>query len=92
VRAEVSFVGAPRSVDAGLAVALRADGRVIARVVSPPAADRPDTPPPAPLPIVGLLERIGGPVLLELEVEPVGIRSVTDGGTVWISKLVVERF
>jgi 4-amino-4-deoxy-L-arabinose transferase-like glycosyltransferase len=88
VRAEVSFVGAPTSPDAGLAVALRADGRVIARVVSPSVT----TGSGAPLPIVGLLERSGGPVLLEVEVEPTGIRSVADGGTVWISKLIVERF
>lgn len=73
----------------GLAVALRADGRVIARVVSPGSTSSLVSPD---LSISGIIEHAGGPLLLEAQVEPAGIRSTVDGGTIWVSQLIVERF
>ncbi len=101
VRALVSVVTKTKSLDTELAVALRADGRVIARVVWPSRADNPtlgvaggsdSDPGLSAQPIVGIVERTGGPMLLEVEVEPGGIGSIADGGVVWVSKLIVERF
>lgn len=78
--------GAPEN---GLAVALRADGRVIARVVSPSSTSSLVS---GDLSISGVIEHADLPLLLEVQVEPAGIRSTVDGGTVWLSQLIVERF
>lgn len=96
---------------AAVAVALRADGRVIGRATSPETENRQrrDNPPLAApsgggayavgapntendVPLFGIAEHADGPLVLEIEVEPGGVRSAPDGGTVWISKLGVERF
>ncbi len=44
------------------------------------------------VPMTGIVEHTGGPLVVEVEVEPGGIGSTVDGATVWISNLVVERF
>ena len=44
------------------------------------------------VPISGVVEHVRGPLTLEVEVESGGAGALTDGETVWISELAVERF
>jgi hypothetical protein len=88
-RAAVSVAGGSLPVGA-ISVALRLNGRVVARVV-PPAASAAGASGDS-LPLEGVIEHAGGLLGVEIEVEPGGNGSIVDGGTVWISQLVVERF
>jgi hypothetical protein len=96
----------PAAIKSPVSVALRAAGRVIARVVPPPSDG-------VGAEIAGVIDHVGGPLLLEIQVEPGSIGSIVettaaigardalgagvDGGvgdrmTVWMSQLLVERF
>ena len=80
----------------GLALALRANGRVIARAVSPWQAERggaggADGGLAMAIPLQGVAETTESPLVLEVEAEPADIGSSAEG-TIWVSQLVVERF
>jgi len=42
--------------------------------------------------IAGVFDHLGGPLALDVNVEPGAVGSIPDGATVWFSQLVVERF
>jgi 4-amino-4-deoxy-L-arabinose transferase-like glycosyltransferase len=101
IRAKVSVTGGAGSPTGPLSVALRTGSGVFARAVPPSAPDRQDARTmqngaligaPVDVPIAGVVDHLGGPFLLDVEIEPGGIGSTVDGAIVWISQLVVERF
>lgn len=105
VRALVSVTGHAPHTAGGLAVALRVDGNVFARVAWPAGIGVSPSDEPAGeqrldpragevnVPIAGAIQHQGGPLVLEVDVEPGGggAGAGAAGETVWISELVVER-
>lgn len=100
VSAAVSLTGRAAT-GPGLAVALRANGRVIGRTLSPNvsavgargAGDGFDATPrtlSAP-PLYGVVELTNTDLILEIDVESTGIGSTAEG-TAWVSQVLVERF
>jgi 4-amino-4-deoxy-L-arabinose transferase-like glycosyltransferase len=91
VSALVSLTGRA-AVHAGLAAALRANGRVIARTLSPKASALGQREPGvSAAPLNGVVELTNSDLVLEIDVEPAGIGSTAEG-TVWVSQVLVERF
>lgn len=98
LRAQVAVVGAGAGPD--VVVAVTAGRSTIARALVRRAPETvPSGPPEQASPgelrsfsIEEIFDHEGGPLVLEVNVEPGSVGSIPDGATVWFSQLVVERF
>ena len=90
VSAKVSVSAASAAPAGALTIAVRSGGVVVARTLSPAFSGSPGPSAP-PAILEGVMDHPGGPLSLEVELEPGGSGSLSDGTTAWISDLVVER-